>query len=45
MDIGGMMGALGTRGLKCLAMAGVDLHTLGSMLMIAEACPASSEFQ
>lgn len=39
MDIDGLintMGTLGARGLKCLAMAGVDPHTLGSMLMITE---------
>ena len=35
----------GSYGLKQLANDGVDLHTLGCMLMIAEYTPASEEFK
>jgi hypothetical protein len=35
---------LGSHGLKQLAMAGVDLHFIGCMLMIAEFTPASPDF-
>ena len=48
MDIGGLiglMGNMGARGLKCLAMAGVDPHTIGSMLMISETCSASTPYR
>ena len=36
---------VGMRGLKQLTSAGVDLHSLGCMLMIAEFIPASTEFR
>ncbi|KAJ5770983.1 uncharacterized protein N7511_003034 [Penicillium nucicola] len=35
----------GAYGLKQLALAGVDTHTIGCMLMIAEYTPASPEFR
>lgn len=37
--------SVGTHGLKQLALAGVDLHSIGCMLMIAEYTPASSSFR
>ena len=36
---------VGSRGLKQLATSGVDLHSLGCMLMIAELVPASRDFR
>lgn len=36
---------VGSHGLKQLAMAGVDIHSIGCMLMIAEFTPASQEFR
>lgn len=36
---------VGSHGLKQLAMAGVDIHSIGCMLMIAEYTPASPEFR
>jgi hypothetical protein len=34
----------GSYGLKQLATSGVDVHSIGCMLMIAEYVPASQEF-
>ena len=36
---------IGSHGLKQLAMAGVDVHSIGCMLMIAEFTPASRDFR
>ena len=36
---------IGAAGLKQLASAGVDLHTIGCMLKIAGVCPASNEYR
>ncbi|KAK7179894.1 hypothetical protein PSPO01_14024 [Paraphaeosphaeria sporulosa] len=36
---------VGSHGLKQLATAGVDIHSIGCMLMIAEYTPASQEFR
>ena len=40
-----MVASFGQRGLKQLAMSGVQLHSLGCMLMIAELTPASTEYR
>ena len=47
MDIGGLVSLMGNgaHGLKCLAMAGVDPHTLGAMLMISETCSAAAPYR
>src|SRR5689334_18346492 len=36
---------VGSHGLKQLAMAGVDIHSIGCMLMIAVYTPTSREFR
>ncbi|MCJ1404473.1 hypothetical protein MMC11_007699 [Xylographa trunciseda] len=48
LDLGGLTqwaASIGSRGLKQLATSGVQLHSLGCMLMIAELTPASTEFR
>ncbi len=48
VDIPGLsqlvMGA-GAHGLKQLALSGVDIHTIGCMLMVSELIPASQDFR
>ncbi|MCJ1387642.1 hypothetical protein MMC18_000485 [Xylographa bjoerkii] len=48
IDLGGLTqwaASIGSRGLKQLATSGVQLHSLGCMLMIAELIPASNQFR
>lgn len=40
-----MLFSAGAHGLKQLALAGVDPHTIGCMLMIAEYTPSSQDFR
>ena len=35
----------GAHGLKQLALSGVDIHTIGCMLMVSELTPASQNFR
>jgi hypothetical protein len=37
--------SVGSHGLKQLALSGVDIHSIGCMLMIAEYTPCSSDFR
>ena len=48
VDISGLSSlilSLGAAGLKQFATAGVDIHTVGCMLKLAEICPASNEYR
>ena len=42
-SLANMVASVGSRGLKQLATSGVQLHSLGCMLMIAELVPASTD--
>jgi hypothetical protein len=44
-SLAGIVTRLGAEGLKKLQMSGVDIHTLGCLLVLGEIAPASNEFR